>query len=58
MCPTDFLYSKALGITDDVERLSLKGSRKKKGKKLDEDFVVSLLEPSAHGVKPFLMLFP
>ena len=39
----DLPYSKALGITDDVERLSLKGSRKKKGKKLDEDFVVSFL---------------
>lgn len=32
--------SLALGIYDEVERLGLKGSKKKKGKKLDEDFVV------------------
>jgi hypothetical protein len=31
----------ALGITDEVEMLGLKGSKKKKGKKLDEDWVVS-----------------
>jgi hypothetical protein len=30
----------ALGITDEVERLGLKGSKKKKGKKLDEDYMV------------------
>ncbi|KAF8525700.1 hypothetical protein JB92DRAFT_2701103 [Gautieria morchelliformis] len=28
----------ALGMTEDVELLSLKGTKKKKGKKLDEDF--------------------
>ncbi|KAF9516701.1 hypothetical protein BS47DRAFT_1340595 [Hydnum rufescens UP504] len=38
----DDLYIDALGITDDIERLSLKGSRKKKGRKLDEDFVPEL----------------
>lgn len=31
----------ALGITDEVEMLGLKGNKKKKGKKLDEDFIVS-----------------
>ena len=31
----------ALGITDEVEILGLKGNKKKKGKKLDEDWVVS-----------------
>lgn len=30
----------ALGIADEVERLGLKGNKKKKGKKLDEDFTV------------------
>jgi len=29
-----------LGISDEVDRLGLKGSRKKKSKKLDEDFIV------------------
>lgn len=32
----------ALGITDEVEQLGLKGNKKKKGKKLDEDYVVGL----------------
>lgn len=32
----------ALGISDEVEQLGLKGNKKKKGKKLDEDFVVSM----------------
>ena len=36
----DDLYLDALGISDEVDRLGLKGSKKKKGKKLDEDFVV------------------
>lgn len=30
----------ALGIADEVEQLGLKGSKKRKGKKLDEDFIV------------------
>ena len=33
----------ALGITEEVEKLGLKGSKKKKGKKLDEDYIVRLL---------------
>ena len=33
----------ALGITDEVEMYGLKGSKKKKGKKLDEDFIVRRL---------------
>jgi hypothetical protein len=44
--PADLQSPKALGITEDIERLSLKGSRKKKGRKLDEDFVVSALYSS------------
>ena len=32
----------ALGLTEEVERLGLKGNKKKKGKKLDEDWTVSL----------------
>ncbi|KDQ55897.1 hypothetical protein JAAARDRAFT_132908 [Jaapia argillacea MUCL 33604] len=35
----DDLYLEALGITDEVEQLGLKGSKKKKGKKLDEDYM-------------------
>jgi hypothetical protein len=31
----------ALGISDEVEMFGLKGNKKKKGKKLDEDWVVS-----------------
>jgi hypothetical protein len=31
-------YIPALGITDDVEKLGLKGSKKRKSKKLDEDY--------------------
>jgi histone-lysine N-methyltransferase SETD2 len=30
----------ALGIADDVAALGLKGTKKKKGRKLDEDFIV------------------
>jgi hypothetical protein len=30
----------ALGLTDEVERFGLKGNKKKKGKKLDEDYMV------------------
>ena len=30
----------ALGITDEVEKLGLKGNKKKKSKKLDEDYMV------------------
>ncbi|GJJ09368.1 hypothetical protein Clacol_003590 [Clathrus columnatus] len=34
----DDIVLDALGMTDDVELLGLKGNKKKKGKKLDEDF--------------------
>lgn len=34
----DDLFLDALGITDEVEAMQLKGSKKKKGRKLDEDF--------------------
>lgn len=41
---TDLLSSfVALGITDEVEKFGLKGTKKRKGRKLDEDFVVCLL---------------
>lgn len=35
-----YLGSAALGITDEVEQLGLKGSKKRKSKKLDEDYMV------------------
>ncbi|GAA5869520.1 hypothetical protein JCM8547_001513 [Rhodosporidiobolus lusitaniae] len=38
----DDLYIDALGITEEVEALGLKGSKRKKGKKLDEDFTPTL----------------
>ncbi|KAI0092307.1 hypothetical protein BDY19DRAFT_884269 [Irpex rosettiformis] len=38
----DDLYLDALGISDEVEALGLKGNKKKRGKKLDEDFIPDL----------------
>ncbi|KAK7688537.1 hypothetical protein QCA50_008075 [Cerrena zonata] len=38
----DDLFLDALGITDEVELLGLKGSKKRKGKKLDEDYLPTL----------------
>lgn len=38
----DDLYIDALGIAEEVEALGLKGSKKKKGRKLDEDFTPTL----------------
>lgn len=38
----DDLYMDALGITDEVELNNLKGTRKKKSRNLDEDYMVSL----------------
>ncbi|TDL26882.1 hypothetical protein BD410DRAFT_782971 [Rickenella mellea] len=35
----DDLYLDALGITDEVEMYGLKGNKRKKGKKLDEDYM-------------------
>lgn len=35
----DDLYLDALGISDEVEKLGLRGSKKKKSKKLDEDYL-------------------
>ncbi|KAK4700276.1 hypothetical protein P7C70_g5976, partial [Phenoliferia sp. Uapishka_3] len=40
----DDLYLDALGITDEVEALGLRGTKKKKGKQLDDDFI-PLLKP-------------
>lgn len=37
-------YALALGISDEVEKLGLKGSKKKKSKKLDEDYA-PILKP-------------
>lgn len=44
----DDLYIDALGIADDVEALGLKGTKKKKGRKLDEDFVVGSFDCMVH----------
>ncbi|KAI0313481.1 hypothetical protein OF83DRAFT_1210951 [Amylostereum chailletii] len=38
----DDLYLDALGISDEVERLGLKGSKKRKGRKLDDDWTPEL----------------
>ncbi|TFK88803.1 hypothetical protein K466DRAFT_585207 [Polyporus arcularius HHB13444] len=38
----DDLYLDALGIAEEVEQFGLKGNKKKKGKKLDEDFIPDL----------------
>ncbi|KAF9228124.1 hypothetical protein BS17DRAFT_745368 [Gyrodon lividus] len=38
----DDLYLDALGISDEVEKYGLKGSKKKKSKKLDEDYMPEL----------------
>lgn len=38
------LCASALGISDEVEKLGLKGSKKKKSKKLDEDYA-PILKP-------------
>ena len=35
-----YLGSAALGISDEVEKLGLKGNKKRRGKKLDEDYMV------------------
>ena len=32
----------ALGISDEVDKFALKGNKKKKGRKLDEDYTVSI----------------
>lgn len=37
-------YGSALGISDEVEKLGLKGNKKKKSKKLDEDYA-PILKP-------------
>jgi hypothetical protein len=39
-CPLTISMISALGIADDVAALGLKGTKKKKGRKLDEDFIV------------------
>ena len=39
----DDLYLDALGITDENDLMELKGTKKKKGKKIDDpDFMVSI----------------
>ncbi|KAF8549008.1 hypothetical protein OG21DRAFT_1500664 [Imleria badia] len=38
----DDLYLDALGISDEVEKLGLKGNKKRKSKKLDEDYMPEL----------------
>lgn len=39
----------ALGIHDEVDALEMKGNKKKKSRKLDEDFVVRLSRPTWTG---------
>lgn len=47
----DDLFLDALGIADEVEELQLKGSKKKKSFKLDEDYTVRpLLAASSQGI--------
>ncbi|KAH9920885.1 SET domain-containing protein [Epithele typhae] len=46
----DDLYLDALGITEEVEALGLKGTKKKKGKKLDVDFIPDLKPIALHEV--------
>lgn len=36
------LVETALGIAEEVEALGLRGTKKKKGKHIDDDFIVSL----------------
>lgn len=38
----DDLYIDALGIADEIDALGAKGSKKRKGRKLDLDFIVRL----------------
>ncbi|KAF7978203.1 hypothetical protein HWV62_1426 [Athelia sp. TMB] len=40
----DDLYIEALGISDEVDKFALKGNKKKKGRKLDEDYT-PILKP-------------
>ncbi|KAI0028737.1 hypothetical protein K488DRAFT_57880 [Vararia minispora EC-137] len=38
----DDMYLDALGLTDEIERLGLKGNKKRRGKKLDEDYMPAM----------------
>lgn len=50
----DDLYLDALGITDEADLMELKGTKKKKGKKIDDpDFMVSL--PLSLAFEPFCL---
>lgn len=48
ICHVVYLYAlrAALGIADEVDRLGLKGSKKKRSKKLDEDWMVLIADNS------------
>ena len=54
-----YIIPPALGIDDEVEALQLKGTKKKKAKKLDEDFIVrhfliladTVLNPPVYSLK-------
>jgi len=54
--PADTLHT-ALGITEDVEKYSLKGTRRKKGKKLDDEDLVRVQHMN-HTVAVSSHLFP
>ncbi|KAL0247073.1 histone-lysine N-methyltransferase, H3 lysine-36 specific [Cryptococcus tetragattii IND107] len=45
------LFLDALGITDEVEAMGMRGSKKKKSRQLDEDFVPVLRPIGAHEVQ-------
>lgn len=47
------LFLDALGISEEVEELQLKGSKKKKSRQLDEDFIVSALPKYVADLSPY-----
>jgi hypothetical protein len=47
----------ALGISDEVEMLGLKGSKKRKSKKLDEDYMVCLASAPVLSVPQLFFFF-
>ena len=47
----------ALGITDENDLMELKGTKKKKGKKIDDpDFLVSWHHLSSNGIAEYLIV--
>lgn len=50
------LFLDALGISEEVEELQLKGSKKKKSRQLDEDFIVSAPPKYVADLSPYFDL--